>query len=68
MSNIFLKVTAEKKRRSQNFDFLRLKKIVSRPVFVEFQLTQISLNFQTSCYNLKIRGLRAKLCVTFLLF
>ena len=68
MANIFLKVTTEKKRHSQNFDFLRLKKIVSRPVFVEFQLTQISLNFQTSCCNLKIRDLRAKLCVAFLLF
>ena len=27
---------------------------------------QISLNFQTSCCNLKVRGLGAKLCVAFI--
>ena len=32
------------------------------------QLTQISLNFQTSCCNLKIRGLGAKLFVALLIF
>ena len=31
-------------------------------------LTQIPLNFKTSCCNLKIRGLEAKLCVAFVLF
>ena len=35
--------------------------------FRELQLTQISLNFQNSCCNLKVRGLGAKLCMTFLL-
>ena len=56
MSNIYLKVTVEKNWRSQNFNFLSLK------------LTQISLNFKTSCSNLKIRDLGAKLCVAFILF
>ena len=32
------------------------------------KLTQMSLGFKTSCCNLKIRGLGAKLCVAFLLF
>ena len=32
------------------------------------QLMQISLSFKTSCCYLKISGLGAKLCVTFLLF
>ena len=52
-------------RRSQNFDLLGLKNL-SR--FGELQLTQMSLNFKTSCCNLKIRGLGAKLCVASLLF
>ena len=43
------------------FRFSKFKKFVFRPVFEELQLTQISLNFKTSCYNLKIRGLVAKL-------
>ena len=54
MSNIYLKVT--------------IKKSVTRSVFGELQLRQISLNFRTSCCNLKIRGLGAKLSVAFLLF
>ena len=33
-----------------------------------FQLTQVSLNFQTSCCNLKVRGLGAILCLVYLLF
>ena len=48
--------------------FSKFKKFVSRLVFGELQLTQISLNFQTSCCNLKIRDLGVKLCVAFLLF
>ena len=67
MSNIYLKVTIDKKFLTQNFN-LEFKKFVSRSVFGELQLMQISLNLQTSCYNLKIRGLGAKLCVAFLLF
>ena len=47
---------------------LKVKKFVSRSVFVELQLTQTTLNFQTSSYNLKIRGLVEKLFVVFLLF
>ena len=54
MPNIYLKVT--------------VKKSVTRSVFGELQLRQISLNFRTSCCNLKIRGLGAKLSVAFLLF
>ena len=63
-----LKVTADKKWYTQNFDFKSLKKFVSRSVLGELQLTQISLNFQTFCCSLKIRGFGAKLCVAFLLF
>ena len=65
MSNIYLKVTTETFSKLQISGF---KKFVARSVFGELQLTQISLNFKTSCCNLKIRGLGAKLGVTFLLF
>ena len=41
MSNIYLKVTIEKKGLSQNFDFLNLKKFVTRSVFGELQLADI---------------------------
>ena len=37
--------------------FSKLKKFVSRSDFGERQRTQISLNFQTSCCDLKIKGL-----------
>ena len=65
MPNIYLKVTLEmfSKRRLSEF-----KKFVTRSVFEELQLTHISSIFQTSCCNLKIRGLGAKLCAAFLLF
>ena len=33
------------------------KKFVTRSVCEKLQLTQISLNFKVSCYNLKITGL-----------
>ena len=55
MSNIYLKVTIE-------------NKFVSTLVFRQVQLTPIQLNFQTSFNNLKIRDLRAKVCVASLLF
>ena len=55
MSDIYLRKT----------DVLKFKKFMTRSVFGELQLTQISLNFKSSCCNLKIRGLGAKLCVTF---
>ena len=45
-----------------------LKKVCLQVSFWEPQLTQVSLNFKTSCCNLKIRRLGAKLCVAFLLF
>ena len=62
MSNIYLKITIEM------FSKLRLsgfKKFVTRLIFGELQLIQISLNFKTSCYNLKIRGLGGKLLFNF---
>ena len=65
MSNIYLKVTIE---TMSKFRFSGFKKFAPRSVFGELQLTQILLNFKTSCCNLKIRGLGAKLCVAFLLF
>ena len=57
MSYIYLKLTIEK-----NFDFLILKNLSLGKFFGELQLKQVSLNFK-SC-KLKIRGLGAKLCVT----
>lgn len=48
--------------------FTKFKKFVSRSAFTELQLTQISFNFQTSYWNIKIRGLGTKLYVNFLLF
>ena len=45
----------------------KFKKFVFRSDFGKLQLTQIPLNFQTSCCNLKIRDLESKLCVAFLL-
>ena len=68
MSHIYLKVTIEKNGPSQKPQFSKFKRCVSRLVFGELQLTQMSLNFKTSCCNLKIRGLGVKLCVPFLLF
>ena len=67
MPNIYLKVTIWEKLFSK-LRFPKFKKFVSRSVFGELQVTQISLNFQTSCCDLKIGGLGAKLCVAFLLF
>ena len=66
MSNIYLKAAIEKNGRSQNFDFLCLKKL--SPDQFLLQLTQILLNFKTFCCCLKIKVLRAKLRVAFLLF
>ena len=50
------------------FSKLRFSKFFSRSVFGELQLTHKSLNFKTSCYNLQVRGLGAKLCAAFLFF
>ena len=57
-------------RRSQNFDFLGLKNLSpgqfwGAPTHAHMH---ILLNFKTSCCNLKIRPLQAKLCMAFLLF
>ena len=62
---------------SQNLDFLSLRNSPPgqflkssnshRYHWILIQLTQILLNFKTSCCNLKIRDLGAKLCVAFLL-
>ena len=64
MSIIYLRVTIEKFSKLR---FSGFKKFVTRSVFEELQLTQISLNFKTSYCDLKIRGLGPKLCVAFLL-
>ena len=65
MSDIYLKVTVETFSKLQFFGF---KKICHQVSFGVLQLTQILLNFKTSCCNLKIRRLGAKLCLAFLLF
>ena len=49
MSNIYLKVTIKTFSKLQ---FSGFKKIVTRPILGLLQLTQISLNFKTSCCNL----------------
>ena len=64
MSIIYLRVTIE---TFSKLRFSAFKKFVTRSVFEELQLTQISLNFKTSYCDLKIRGLGPKLCVAFLL-
>ena len=57
MSNIYLKVTIE---TFSKLRFSGFKKFVTRSVFGELQLTQISLNFEASCCNLKVRVLGTK--------
>ena len=59
MPNIYLKVTIETLSKLR---FSGLKRSVTRSVFGELQLTQISLNFKTSCCSLEVRHLGAKLC------
>ena len=51
MSNISLKCYYWEKLTFSNIDFLNLKKFVSRSVFRQLQLIQISPNFTTSCSN-----------------
>ena len=63
--NIYLKVIIEMFWKLQVSGF---KKSVTRFVFEELKLTQRSLNFKTSCCNLKIRVLGAEMCVAFLFF
>ena len=57
MSNIYLKVIIEKEWRTQNFDFLSLE-----------SSSQGQFLGSSNSRNLKIRDLRAKLYVAFLLF
>ena len=70
MPNIYLLylVTIKKTDILKTLFFSKFKKFIFRSVFGEHQLTQISLNFEASCFNLKIRGLGAKLILTFVLF
>ena len=65
MSNIYLKVTI---KTFSKLRFSGFKKIATGSVFGELQLTQISLNFKTSCSRLKVKGLGSKLCVAFPFF
>ena len=65
MPSIYLKVTI---KTFSKLRFSGFKKFVTMSVFGELQLTQISLNFKTSCCNLKIKCMGANLCVAFLLF
>ena len=50
MSSNYLKVTIEKKRCTENFDFLNLK----NSLLGELQLLQISFSFQTSWFKILI--------------
>ena len=65
MPNIYLKGTIEEKNvLKTTFSKLRSSKFKTFVPYVskgELQLTKISLNFKTSCCNLKIRNLGAKL-------
>ena len=45
------------------FKFYMFKILVTRTIMGELQLTQISMNFRTFCWILKVRVLGAKLCV-----
>ena len=65
MSNIYLKVTTE---TFSKLRFSLFKNFVTRSVLGSSDSRDIIENFKTSCYNLKIRRLGAKLCVAFLLF
>ena len=49
MSNIYLKVTIEKRSHTQNCDFKSLKSL--QVSFDDLQLTQTSMNFQTFSCN-----------------
>ena len=68
MSSIYINRSYWGKLTFSKLRFSEPKKLVSRIVFGELHLMQISLHFKTFCYNLKIRGLVAKACFGFLLF
>ena len=64
MPNIYFKVTIEKNFLKRRFlNFLSLKNLSAG----QFLGSSNSLNFKTSCYNLKPRGLVAKLCVAYII-
>ena len=56
-SNICLKVTIEDVQSISKLRRFGFKNFVTRAVFGELQLTQIPLNFKTSCCNLAIRDM-----------
>ena len=58
MSNIYLISSYWGKLTFPKLRFSKFKKFISKSVFGEPQLTQVSLNFKTSCCNLQIIGLR----------
>ena len=64
MSDIYRSYYFEKVVYSELL-FLSLKSSSPGQFFWELQLMQMSLNFQTYCCNIKIRGLGAKLSVDF---
>ena len=63
MSNLYLKLSKLKSK----LRFSKFKTFFSWSVFCELQVTQISVIFQTSCRNIKIRDLGVKLYPAFLL-
>ena len=48
------------------FRFSKFKKFDTKSLLGDLHFTQMLLNFKTFRCNLKVRGLRAKLCVAFL--
>ena len=58
MVNIYLHSPCWEKLTLSKLRFFRFKEFVSRSVFGKLQLTQVTRDFEPSCCNLKIRGLR----------
>ena len=56
------------KGMSNNYVKVTIEKNVSPGQLWGAPATRISMNLKTSCCNLKIRGLQAKLCLGFLLY
>ena len=68
MSNVYLKVTTEKKRRTRNFDFLSLKSLSSGHFLGSWNSRRYHSIFKLLVCNLKIGGLIVKLYVAFCYF
>ena len=66
MSNIYFSSSYWEKLTFSKLQFSKFKKFVTRSVFDELQIMQISLNFKTSCCKKSDLGARA--CVAFPLF